>query len=100
MARMMYVNHLDYTSEMGLRQSAKNAVPDGRPFSVASHILSDAQMRQPSPYIRVDAQHRRITERHLYDQEITDRCASARRNTGCLAQWQQNRGIRLREYQL
>ena len=87
----MYVNHLDYTSEMGLRQSAKNAVPDGRPFSVASHILSDAQMRQPSPYIRVGAQHRRITERHLYDQKLLID-AHQPEGTGCLAQWQQNRG--------
>src|SRR6056300_935017 len=100
MARMMYVTHLDYASENDLWQGGHPPLSGGHPYSIASHILPDAQTRQLSPYIRVDALHRRITERHIYDQEITDRCASARRNTGCLAQWQQNRGIRLREYQL
>ena len=40
------------------------------------------------------------TESTVNDQKNADRCTSARRNTGCVAEWQQNRRVRLREYQL
>ena len=97
----MLVTHLDYTSDkQKLRQTAALATPLAGATPIARNAISAPTTRQPTSHIRVDALHRRITERHIYDKEITDRCTSARRNTGCIAQWQQNRRVRLREYQL
>ena len=100
MAKMMFVSNLDTPSINIISTTDALATPIAEGIPIATNTETASHTRQSTQLSCVDASHRKNIESQVYEQEITDRCTSARRNTGCVAEWQQNRRVRLREYQL
>ena len=100
MARMMFVSNFNTPSMHIISSTAALATPIADVIPIASNTKTAPHARQSTYLSCVDALHRKNIESQIYEQETTDRCTSARRNTGCFAEWQQNRRVRLREYQL